>query len=70
MYSKENKKSTGRLYISSLKLKLVLQFCFKILLLPPYREIGSDPEPDPKFPEMSDPDTDPKENNFGSTTLI
>ena len=25
-------------------------------LLPPYWEIKSDPEPDPKFPEKSDPD--------------
>ena len=36
----------------------MLLFCFKILLLPPYREIRLDPDlyPDPKFPEKSDPD--------------
>ena len=34
----------------------MLQFCFKILVLPPYREIRSDPEPDPKYPDKSDPD--------------
>ena len=28
----------------------------------------SDPEPDAKFPEKSDPD--PRKNNFGSTTLV
>ena len=40
--------------MSSLNLKLVLQFCFKILLLPPYWEVGSDP--DPSFLEKLDPD--------------
>ena len=36
--------------------------------MPYYRKIRSDPLLDPKFPEKSDPD--PKETNFGSTTLI
>jgi len=57
----------------------VLPFSLKILFLPPYWEVrwdpksDPDPEPDPdpypKFPEKSDPDRDPKKNNFGSTTL-
>ena len=51
----------------------MLQFCFQILLLPPYWKFRSDsksdpePDPEPKFPEKSNPD--PKKNNCGSTTL-
>ena len=46
------------LKVSSLKVKFVLQFCFKMLRLPPYREVRLDPEsdPEPKFPEKSGPD--------------
>ena len=38
------------------KIKICAAVLFKIFLLPPYREIRSDPEPDPKCPEKSDPD--------------
>ena len=56
--------------ISSLKLKFVLQFCCKILLLPAKSVIRSDP--DPKFPKKvgSGSRLGSEKNYFGSTTLV